>query len=282
MRFSARRGPIVAAALLVSLAVSSSGAHAQLVPERKVVEPAYAEPAGRFLEIYGKTVAPTKQQLDMIQEAFGGHDKLVAERAQIRKLKPDQLAENAVRSADGLLSYFAQLRFYRAIFKDQAQYEAQVRSGKTVVRTPDGAAEVPLLAAQFIHAETLGEAGRALKARKLPAVDFGGAWSIASVGATCEDVPSGTIQISQRDRVFEGARDGKRVFYGAIGETAAFLVVDEARTVSIVKNNETKQARMDYPDKARELYRAGLDKKEMVFNGTQRPQRCTFRLRRES
>lgn len=279
----AKRGRLLAAAAFASiLTFLSTGAGAQLVPERKVIEPAYAEPAGRFLEIYGKTLAPTKQQLDLIEQAFGGHDRLLAARAATRKLKGDQVAENAVRGADGLLTYFAQLRFYRAIFKDPAQYEAQVRNGRTIVRTPEGPMDVPLLAAQFVHAETLGDAGRALKARKLPAANFGGAWSIDSVGPTCEDIPAGAIQITQRDRVFEGVRDGKRVFYGAIGESAVFLVVDEPRTMSLIKNNETKQARMDYPDKARELYKGALGKKELTFTGTQRPQRCSFRLRRGS
>ncbi|MBI3711307.1 MAG: hypothetical protein HY246_27000 [Proteobacteria bacterium] len=265
------------AAVVLAIAVPGMPARAQIA-DRQVVEPAHSERAGQFLEIYDRTIVPSDALREMIERVFGGPERLDGQRKMLQGRNADQLAETVLRSADGLLDYFAQIRFYRIAFKDRSQFEAQVKARKNPVRLVSGdTVEMPLISAQFYHAETLSYASRTLTERGLPETTLAGHWQLTNIGSACVDIELGPVEIAQRDRIFEVVRGDARLLYGVIGESTVLAVVDEARSVAIAQQADGSRL-ATYPDRSRELYRATLSLADLKFAGTQRLDQCTFEL----
>ncbi len=263
------------------LAIGLGGRAWAQAPTRTVVEPAHSEPAGRLIELYLAAVQPTPERAQRATRLLGGPAGLQNQRSVFSRGTADGLAESALGSADGLLAYFAMIRYYRTRTSDPAQVEAIARNAINVIHLADGrTASAPVADALYIHGALLAEASRALAALALPEPQLFGQWQIGDVTGTCADVVAGEIRVVEQDRLLEGVRGDRRVFYAVVGERFVFLVIDEARVA--VERRTRDQIAVEYPDAERETYRAELGSQEMRFVSRTRPGCCSFRLARPS
>jgi hypothetical protein len=248
---------------------------------RSVVELAHSEPAGRLFELYQAALQPSPEQARRATQLLGGPGGVQNQRTAFSRGTADGLAESALGSADGLLAYFAMMRYYRTRTSDPAQVEAIARNSINVMHLADGrTVNAPVADAVYIHGAMLAEAARALAALRLPEPDLFGQWRIADVRGTCPDVVAGDIRVVERDRLLEGVRGDRRVFYAVAGGRFVFLVIDEARAA--VERRSGGRVSVEYPDAERETYRADLTSKDLRFESRTHPGRCAFMLVRPS
>jgi hypothetical protein len=266
--------------IAVCLAVlgATHGAAAQAQATRSVIEPAYSEPAGRLIELYQAALQPTPERAQRAMQLLGGNAGIERQRGVFMRGTADGLAESAVNSADGLLAYFAMIRYYRMRANDNpAEADAIARRSINVMHLADGRTmNAPVADALYIHSTLLAEAARALAALQLPEPHLFGQWQIAGVAGTCPDVVAGAIRITEQDRLLEGVRDDRRVFYAVAGARFVYLVIDEARVA--VESRVGGRPTVSYPDAERETYRADLAAKDMRFESRTHPGRCSFEL----
>lgn len=264
----------------IALLAGAPGPGAAQTAERQLIEPGGREAAGQLFELYSNVRAPGQLERSMVEGVFGGAEGLQGERSMLEAISSDDLADIAVRAAEGLLTYFAHVRFYRNAYKDPAKLEAQLQAAISTIYLPDGRTKpMSLILTQFYYAETFASATRILTARPAtaPVPQLSGKWVISNVSSGCGAMPAGPVEITQYDRLLEVDQAKSRVLFGVIGDTGIAAVLEEPRFATLtIQNDGTQQVR--YPDRLRSVYRAPISSTELSFSGKTKAEDCAFKL----
>jgi hypothetical protein len=167
----------------------------------------------------------------------------------------DTLGRELMRGLDAVRSAALNIRVLRALFTEDAEFQAQVSGAQQVVAMPDGSRrQMPLVVAWRLQRGIARFAARALADRP-GAARIAGNYTAQVTGPECP-LDGGPVSVAQQGRAVEVIRDGRLLFAGVVGQSELIALANEQRYASVVRT--TDGIRIEAPDRASELYLGAL------------------------
>ncbi len=198
----------------------------------------------------------------LLQRTAGSRE---AHQDDIARRNLDELARYYIMSVDGWMTNSVMLNMALTFSKDDNTRDIADALENSIVRSPGGShTKLPLGQRIRLSYGDMLSTGGALLERGEPR-NIGGQY-LTEVRGDCS-FDSGPVDIIQDQFLFEGRRDDSLLFWGAVGETRAYLTTAENKYLKLTFKRRGKRAQVEFPDKSSELFSAAIDSAVLSFTG---------------